>query len=223
MAHPWPRFFMPMAPIAHSANKMLRFIPWIIIGLMLAGGLLPESVCAQLDFNIERIKQGEVWRLLTGQLVHFGFNHSLMNAAGLAIVHYSFLEELRLRSWFAIQAAVLTAVAIGLLLFNSDISVYRGYSGAFIGILCFSLLHFWRRAPWVALIFFGGLTIKIITEQLPNYDIQYLRSVIGVAVAVDAHLYGYIMGIIAESTCLLWAFKNKARVTPVSNPQESKL
>ncbi|HMU68031.1 MAG TPA: rhomboid family intramembrane serine protease, partial [Cellvibrionaceae bacterium] len=88
---------------------MLRFIPWIFIALILASGLLPEAICEQLDFNPERIKQGEYWRLLTGQWVHFGFNHSLMNAAGLAIVQYSFLDELPLRGWLWVQGAGLSA------------------------------------------------------------------------------------------------------------------
>lgn len=193
---------MPMAVIATSVINMLRFIPWFFIAVLLASGLLPETLCAYLDFNPERIKQGEYWRVFTGQWVHFGFNHSLMNAAGLAIVQYSFLDELPLRAWLWVQGAVLSAVAIGLLVFNPEIGVYRGYSGAFIGVLCFSLLHFWQRAPWVALIFFGGLSIKILLEHLPNYDIHYLQSLIGVAVAVDAHLYGYIMGILAQA--LYW-------------------
>lgn len=207
---------MRMGPIAVWAIDMLRFIPWVFIALILASGLLPESVCAHLDFNPQAIKQGEYWRLFTGQWVHFGFNHSLMNAAGLAIVQYSFLDELPLRAWLWVQGAVLSAVAIGLIIFNPEIGVYRGYSGAFIGVLCFSLLHFWMRAPWVALIFFGGLTIKIILEHLPNYDIHYLQSLIGVAVAVDAHLYGYIMGILAQ--CAYWGlqlFKKRAKALRV--------
>ncbi|HEY6529758.1 MAG TPA: rhombosortase [Cellvibrionaceae bacterium] len=183
---------------------MTRFIPWIFIAIILLSGLLPESVCAQLDFNSQLIKQGEYWRLFTGQWVHFGFNHSLMNALGLAIVQYTFLDGLSVRAWAMVQAAILSAVAFGLILFNPEIGVYRGYSGAFIGVLCFSLLHFWRRAPWVALIFFGGLSIKIGLEHLPNYDVFYLQSLIGVAVAVDAHLYGYIMGILVQLAFLLW-------------------
>lgn len=183
---------------------MVRYIPWVFIGVILLGGLLPESVCGLLDFNIQLIKQGEYWRMFTGQWVHFGFNHSLMNALGLAIVQYSFLDALSLRGWAIVQTAVLSAVAFGLLLFNPEIGVYRGYSGAFIGVLCFSLLHFWSRAPLVALIFFGGLTAKIVMEHLPNYDINYLQSLIGVAVAVDAHLYGFIMGIVLQMLYLLW-------------------
>ncbi len=205
---------MPMAITAPSALDMLRYIPWLFIGVILTSGLLPDSVCAYLDFNPERIKQGEVWRLLTGQWVHFGFNHSLMNALGLAIVQYSFLDELPLRAWLWLQGAILSAVAIGLMLFNPEIGVYRGYSGAFIGVLCFSLLHFWRRAPWVALIFFGGLSIKILLEHLPNYDIHYLQSLIGVAVAVDAHLYGYIMGILVQAVYWLWPLINKQPTAP---------
>ena len=203
-----------MAITAPSALDMLRYIPWLFIGVILTSGLLPDSVCAYLDFNPERIKQGEVWRLLTGQWVHFGFNHSLMNALGLAIVQYSFLDELPLRAWLWLQGAILSAVAIGLMLFNPEIGVYRGYSGAFIGVLCFSLLHFWRRAPWVALIFFGGLSIKILLEHLPNYDIHYLQSLIGVAVAVDAHLYGYIMGILVQAVYWLWPLINKQPTAP---------
>ena len=60
---------------------------------------------------------------------------------------------------------------------------------------------------------FGGLSIKILIEHLPNYDIHYLQSLIGVAVAVDAHLYGYIMGILAQ--LVYWgvkAFKKPADV-----------
>lgn len=197
---------------------MLRFIPWIIIGLILLGGLLPESICNQLDFNVERIKHGEVWRLLTGQLVHFGFNHSMMNALALAIVHFSLLEELRLRAWLMAQAAVLAVVACGLMLWSSDVSVYRGYSGAFHGILGFALLHFWRRSPRLALFMFSGLTIKIISEQMPGYDVDYLRAVIGVAVGVDAHLYGYIGGLIAQCAYLIGLHKtgkNKTQTLPV--------
>ena len=52
---------------------------------------------------------------------------------------------------------------------------------------------------------FGGLSIKILIEHLPNYDIHYLQSLIGVAVAVDAHLYGYIMGILAQ--LVYWGVK----------------
>jgi rhomboid family GlyGly-CTERM serine protease len=190
---------------------MAKYIPWVFIAVILLGGLLPESICTHLDFNAELIRQGEIWRLLTGQWVHFGFNHSLMNAIGLAIVQYSFLDDLPLRGWVAVQAVILSAVAFGLLLFNPEISVYRGYSGAFIGVLCFSLLHFWSRAPRVALIFFGGLTIKIVMEHLPNYDIHYLQSLIGVAVAVDAHLYGFIMGIVLQVAFLIWM---RCRVKP---------
>ncbi len=203
-----------MAITAPSALDMLRYIPWLFIGVILASGLLPDSVCAYLDFNPERIKRGEIWRLLTGQWVHFGFNHSLMNALGLAIVQYSFLDELPLRAWLWVQGAILSAVAVGLMLFNPEIGVYRGYSGAFIGVLCFSLLHFWQRAPWVALIFFGGLSIKILLEHLPNYDIHYLQSLIGVAVAVDAHLYGYIMGILVQAVYWLWPLINKQPMAP---------
>jgi rhomboid family GlyGly-CTERM serine protease len=197
---------MQMEPIVSWAINMAKYIPWIFIGVILFGGLLPESVCALLDFNLQLIKQGEVWRLFTGQWVHFGFNHSLMNALGLAIVQYSFLDGLPLRGWAIVQTAVLSAVAFGLLLFNPEIGIYRGYSGAFIGVLCFSLLHFWSRAPLVALIFFAGLTAKIVMEHLPNYDIHYLQSLIGVAVAVDAHLYGFLMGIIVQILFLLWRY-----------------
>jgi rhomboid family GlyGly-CTERM serine protease len=195
---------MPMEPTARWANNMARFIPWFFIAIILFSGLLPDTLCTQLDFNSELIKKGQYWRLLTGQLVHFGFNHSLMNAVGLAIVQYSFLDGLPVRGWALVQLAVLSAVAFGLLVFNPEIGVYRGYSGAFIGVLSFSLLHFWWRAPWVAFIFFGGLAIKIGLEHLPNYDILYLKSLIGVAVAVDAHLYGFIMGILAQLLFLGW-------------------
>lgn len=180
----------------------LRLLPWLFCGFIAVSGFLPEPWLARVEFNHTAITQGQLWRIITGQWVHFGVNHSLMNGLCLALVQFQLLSILPLRSWLWMQAVIQLAVGIGLLL-ASDVEIYRGYSGAFCGVLAVGLLLNISRDGWLLVAVYVGLLIKILLEQAPDYNIHYLQDLIGVAVAIDAHLYGFVSGSLLAALWLL--------------------
>jgi rhomboid family GlyGly-CTERM serine protease len=183
---------------------MDRYAPWFFAVFLLAGGVLPESWVGLLEFNRQAIAQGDSWRLLTGHWVHFGLSHSLMNAAGYALVQYQFYHGGVPRRWWILQLMLCLSVSALLLVFSPDVEIYRGYSGVFCGFLAFSLAVSLRQSPWVFGVLLLGLLVKIALEQLPHYNVNYLMPFIGVAVAVDAHAYGTAAGLAATPVYLAW-------------------
>ena len=168
-------------------------IPLGFACFILLSGFLPDSWAGLGEFDREAIADGQYWRIVTGQWLHFGINHSLMNAACLALVQWQLLSTLSLRHWLGIQSVLMLSVGLGLYFFSPQVVIYRGYSGAFCGLLAYAALCNLAESRWMSLLFIG-LLVKIISEQMPGYNLYYLQPIIGVAVATDAHLYGFISG-----------------------------
>lgn len=155
-----------------------------------------------LEFDRDLIQAGAWWRLLTGNLVHYGLYHTAMNGAGLAAVVAVLYWHLPLR--YLVVGLVVIPLGVGSGLYWSDIEIYRGFSGTNYGLLALGLLlglPYNRRLYTLALLILLG---KIVMEQLPGYDVNYLRDRIGVAVAVESHLAGFCTGILMGSFMLFW-------------------
>jgi rhomboid family GlyGly-CTERM serine protease len=106
----------------------LRF-PWItaaLAGLFATGWLLPSDV---LEYDRTRVAAGEVWRLLTGQLVHWTPRMAALDIGmvlGLGIWLELRGDRWRLATSLAVSGA-LTALAVHAL--SPDLLIYRGGSG----------------------------------------------------------------------------------------------
>lgn len=153
-----------------------------------------DILVSQLEFQRQAIAHGEVWRLLTGNFTHFGDYHTGMNAAGLAALVAVLFWYLPAK-WFAAGAVMIPlGVGISLFLFAADVEIYRGYSGANYGLLAMGLLLALPQQPRLYALAYCVLLGKIMYEQLPGYDVDYLRGQIGVPVAIEAHLAGFCSG-----------------------------
>lgn len=168
-----------------------------VAALILASFILveftSEHLVLLLEFQRQAIAQGEVWRLLTGNFTHFGDYHTWMNAAGLAAlvaVLFWYLPA----AWFA-AGAIMIPLGVGVSLFLfADVDVYRGFSGANYGLLAMGLLLALPQQPKLYALAYCVLLGKIVYEQLPGYDVDYLQGQIGVPVAIEAHLAGFCSG-----------------------------
>ena len=56
---------------------------------------------AWLAYRRAAIAQGQIWRLVTGHLVHVGAAHLAWNLAGLALVAKTLARQMDARSWAA--------------------------------------------------------------------------------------------------------------------------
>jgi rhomboid family GlyGly-CTERM serine protease len=176
------------------AHARLLGVAALILAVFCLIEFAGDELLVQLEFQRQAVLQGEVWRLWTGNLTHFGDYHTWMNAAGLAALVAVLFWYLPV-SWFAAGVVVIPfGVGISLFLFAQDVGIYRGFSGANYGLLAMGLLLALPQQPKLYMLAFCVLLGKIVYEQLPGYDVDYLRGQIGVPVAIEAHLAGFCSG-----------------------------
>ncbi|MFV1993521.1 MAG: rhombosortase, partial [Acidiferrobacterales bacterium] len=147
----------------------------------------------------EEIMAGQVWRLLTGHFVHLGWQHLLLNLAGLVLTYLVFYRYLIGGQGMIAFFGIAFGVSAGLLLFNPELGWYVGLSGVLHGLLMFGavLAVFDKTNPnnKIYIVLVVLLLIKIGYEQiigpLPTSAVIKNYKIITVA-----HLYGAASGII---------------------------
>jgi rhomboid family GlyGly-CTERM serine protease len=191
--------------LAPSISRLARqwMSGWWLLGLLFAAlvllSLLGEQGRLLLRYEREAVLQGEYWRLLTGHLVHGNWLHLLLNGAGLGLVAALFPHHYSTRQWLLIGLLSLVAIDIGFVFWEPQLSWYVGLSGILHGALAAGAIAWWRyetrRLALALSVIFAG---KLLWEQLHGA----LPLSGGLAVVVDAHLYGAAGGVIAGT--ILW-------------------
>ena len=162
-----------------------------VVLLMIQGG----GATAQLALRYDRdaLAAGQWWRLLTGHFIHLGYEHAVLDVAGLALMWALFARDYPARGWLLIIGLSIVGIDAGLWLLSSTTQWYVGSSGVLHGVLAAgTYAHLRRREAdgWIlALLLIGKLVYEQTLGALP------LTS--GGAVIVAAHLYGAVAGAVA--------------------------
>ncbi len=150
-----------------------------------------------------------IWRWFTAHIVHFSAVHFLLNLAGMlviAAINRAFLFSRQGGLSFIFLGLWVSA---GIWLFNPEIVTYAGLSGVLHGlfVLAIVITDQYRRAfkAFLLLLWMG----KVLLEQSGYFDLSGRADALGVAVAVDAHLYGLIGGIVFLAVSCLFAYLQK--------------
>lgn len=157
--------------------------------------LLPDSWQYQLIYKQSAIQHGQVWRLLTGHLLHSNLTHLLMNLAGLfvlMVLHASLLGRLA-NHWQIISLLLMTGLSLWL--FAPELDNYVGLSGMLHGLLCYGAVADLRQGYRSGALILLGVAAKLAVEQYQGPD-PALAAQIGAEVAIDAHLLGALCGVL---------------------------
>lgn len=148
-------------------------------------------------YDRNRVLDGELWRIGTGHLVHFSWEHLAFNL-GVFVLTGCFLEH-RLGIWYGWLLA-LSALASGLyfLLFLPDMAQYGGLSGLVTAnVVCLSLLEIQHnkktRLFWTAILLL--VVAKIAYEILVKATIFVSTVDARFEVVPSAHLIGAVVAI----------------------------
>lgn len=207
--------------------------PWTI-GLVAAMSLanlglwIAEPLCQQvlecLQFDRAAILTGELWRLVTGNLVHWSAEHCLLDVAAFAILGWIYEPPIRrqfqqsnnpLRILCSLPAVLLaTSCGVGLTVFflQPAMLTYRGLSGVDSGLFALALIlecteakndstRWWYVIPAV-LVFIVKLVFEVTTGSL-FFGTESLGD-LGQPVPL-AHLAGAVF---AVACCLVCATRN---------------
>jgi rhomboid family GlyGly-CTERM serine protease len=181
---------------------------WWLLGLLIATLVLLSLLCEYgrdeharllLRYEREAVLQGEYWRLLTGHLVHGSWLHLVLNGAGVGLIAALFPQHYSPRQWLLIGLVSLVVIDVGFVFWEPQLSWYVGLSGVLHGALAAGAIAWWRYetkrlALALSVIFVGKLLWEQWHGALPLSG--------GLAVVVDAHLYGAVGGVIAGT--ILW-------------------
>lgn len=142
-----------------------------------------------LRYEREAIAAGQLWRLISGHLVHLGWLHLALNGIALWVIVAGFggaNQPRPLRMSVALFSLML-GVSLGLFFSNPALDWYVGLSGVLHGLLV--LAAFWWLELRVRVVLLVGLLLKLGWEQLRGGG-SVTGLDLGGAVVTDAHLYG---------------------------------
>jgi rhomboid family GlyGly-CTERM serine protease len=142
------------------------------------------------------ILHGQVWRLLTCHLVHAGPAHLLWNLVGTALVGLALGHALRVKEWLAASVTVALGSSLGVLILQPDVRVVSGLSALLHGLLAAGAAAEARRGERVGWVFLIVLAVKVAWEQITG-PTALTRAVLGGGIAVGAHAFGGLAGVLA--------------------------
>lgn len=146
-----------------------------------------------LEFDRSLIKQGEFWRLLTGQFVHSNWYHLALNCGGVILIWALHAEHTSAKRYTFNILSLALFCGVGLYAFFPQTHIYTGLSGLLHGVIVFGAIKDINSGIKSGHLLLLGVWVKVLWEQYsgPNADVGAL---IDARVAIEAHLIGAIGG-----------------------------
>ncbi len=175
---------------------------WQFVGLNLLLVVLMQLIGQEhLRYQHDWLHSGEVWRIVTANWVHVGWEHMALNMLGLAICVSLANPRWSVKRWFLQSLCIGIGISTLFTLQNPDLHWYAGFSGILFGLYFLAAYDLYARDRLIALLMGGAIVLKVIIEQYTPFNLDS-SDLIGAPVIVDAHLYGLLMAI---AIALVWA------------------
>ena len=182
-------------------------LPFGITAVAAALFLMGPQATEALRYDRAAILAGEVWRLVTGHLVHADAPHLAWNVAGVLLVWFLFAREYSLRGWLGILLASTVATDLGFLLLEPGLDWYVGFSGVLHGGMAAGLVAWLRTARDPLTLVVGVLfAAKLLWEHVAG-PLPFTASSMSLPVIYEAHSYGAVGGTVAG----LWLTARRPR------------
>jgi rhomboid family GlyGly-CTERM serine protease len=178
---------------------------WVVVGLLAVCLLLAAGGDEWRElgrYDRHALENGELWRLVSGHLVHLGFGHLWPNLAALAIVALLFDDVFANADWLRIGAGAAAAIDAGLYVLDPNVLWYVGLSGVLHGYVAAGALALLLRRQMLGAVLAVGLGGKLLFEQIVG-PVPFTAESVGGPVLVAAHLYGTVGALLAETATQL--------------------
>lgn len=147
-----------------------------------------------LAWNKTLIQQGEYWRLFTGNLAHANLTHWVMNMLTLCIIYFIYDDRLS-NGQFCLVGTLLALIG-GASLMLTHYHSYVGLSGVTHGLIVYGACRdVCSDKPKSGYLVLAVIALKLALEQYYGDD-PWVSGMIGIDVAIDAHLIFAGLGLI---------------------------
>lgn len=162
--------------MASTAQLSSGRLPWCTLTLC-AIVLFIQAIAtlhSALLFDRSAILHGQLWRLLSGNLVHYSQMHLLLNVSAM-LVAGSIVETRGYRHFWLLIASSSLAISCAVLMLRPDIVVYAGLSGVVSATVAYLCLHglyedrIWRS---VCIFMLATLCVKLGIELFYDASLE---------------------------------------------------
>jgi rhomboid family GlyGly-CTERM serine protease len=167
-----------------------------------------EPLRMALRYEREGIASGEIWRLVTGHLVHLGPTHAAMNVAALGVMAAVFTRFLTTWDWVVAMLVAALAIDAGLYALSPAVAWYVGLSGVLHGCWAAACVRAFAERPAEAWALTALILGKLAYETVSG-PLTLTGTVAGGPVVAVAHAYGAVGGALAMA--LVAAIRPPAR------------
>ncbi len=182
-------------PLAPQHSLMIILIALIAILAFILERVIGSTFTDFFVYQRQLISQGEIWRLFTGHFLHTNIYHLLLNLAALImlwLLHGRLYSQASYSLLFLLTALI---TSLGIYYFNLNLQQYVGLSGVLHGVFVFGALMDIHANDKTGYLLFIGVWLKIAHEQIYGASTD-VSALIEASVAVDAHLWGALGGLL---------------------------
>jgi rhomboid family GlyGly-CTERM serine protease len=182
---------------------LTRRLPWItfsLVGASILLALLPGMDVA-LEYDRAAVDSGGLWRILTGQFVHWTPRMALADL-GVLLLAGAWVEIRSRRLALAALVSSTLFVGAGLDFLIPDLAYYRGSSGVASALFVVVALDLASSSPrrWarpLAAVTLSLFALKLLWEHWTGFAIAAGSLLPGVIVVPQVHLLGGVAGLLA--------------------------
>ncbi len=173
---------------------------WSLAAVALAAAAFPGSL-KLLELNREAVADGQVWRLITGHLVHGSSYHLALDLAAWMVAGFLFEPMLGRKTWPVLIASTVLVDA-GFLFLQTDLGSYCGLSGVLNGLMVAGLIARFQvarkkgdlRFAAFQVVLLAGILGKILLEGLGTGPLLSDLARLGSTPVPLAHALGALGG-----------------------------
>jgi rhomboid family GlyGly-CTERM serine protease len=184
-----------------QASTILRRYPrsFLVVCLVSFAIQLIPAARSALIYERQAIVSGEIWRLWTGHLCHFGWSHCLADTGLLLALGYIVGRGRPVLCWLFLFAQPLV-ISAGVFVVEPSMLRYAGLSGVDLGLLVFIACQGWRRSwsdwfwPAVLLVYVGEVVLETCSSAGTGGGMIRFDEP-GVNVATSAHVIAAVFAL----------------------------
>ena len=182
------------------APSKQNFLVILVIALLSVIAFISEYLLGELFTNAlvyqrQLIAKGEIWRLITGHILHTNGYHLLLNLSALFMLWALHKHFYSIKNYTTLFLFCSVTTSIGLYYFDPTLIQYVGLSGVLHGVFVFGALMDINAKDKTGYFLFIGVWLKIAHEQFYGASAD-VSNLIEASVAVDAHLWGALGGLL---------------------------
>lgn len=164
--------------------------------------LLDAQINEYFVYNRMLVEELQLWRLFTGHAFHTNYAHFILNTLAIILLWALHGQFYSTKQYLLLCLFSGLIVSLAIYYFSPEMHQYVGLSGILHAIFVWGALKDIQNKEKTGYILMAGVIIKVAQEQFFGAS-EEVANLIDATVAIEAHLWGVIAGVIFYFSALI--------------------